>query len=205
MNDSATRRTGSNGGRPRKAGPRHGCGKIVQPRAEERLADVLAFAAAQPHRAGSTSPLAATLIGRLLDDRRPRIPGPGFAPPRVALAGYTAVQLNELADRYLRTYGRWQSAQLSRRPFAVIGGAATVRAERTPEQEARAFETARIEWASVSKALRQAGQRVADAFETVVLHAAPETDERLVPAWAILSLPEALRTLAAYYRVPAAR
>lgn len=187
-------------GRPRKAGPREPNGRlqrqgVAQERAE--LAHVLAF---HPQRRGSESRLRATLIGRLLDPRFPASPGPGYEPAAVVVEDLSAEQAYDLAERYLRAYQRWQAVRLSRRPLAVTGGGGSVRVELDLEDERKEYEGAMRAWADVSRALRDAGERVEQAFDAIVLHAAPEADQRLVPAWIRLSLPAAFRAIEAFYR-----
>lgn len=181
----AVRKTFSGPGRPRKEGPRQPNGQLRRPPPNQQSADIIALVLDQPHRRGSRDQRRSTLIGRLVLDgivRHDRI---------------HRDQLIEAADRFAADYARFQRAVASRRPLAVTGGKVLVPDD--PERDEREYRAAGEAWASVRRALRDAGERAEKAAHAAILDAAPEAEARSMAPWVVLSLPAALAALALYY------
>jgi hypothetical protein len=179
----------SGSGRPRKAGPRHPCGKLVQARPAEREADNIVVALRQPHRRDAPvprDPHLCTLIGQLVERGE-------------VVSKLPKNLLHDAAKRYAADYARYQRALLSRRPLAVTGGA-VLRAE-DADAEARAYRSACDTFAAAGRALRAAGERVEKAAHAAILDAAPETPSATLAPWIKLSLPAALAALVEHYRL----
>lgn len=174
--------------RTRRPGPREPNGQLRRIPLKQATAEIIAIARHQPHRKGSTDPRLSALIGRLVVAEAP-------AKPVVQVEGFTQQDLYDLAQKFLAFYGRYQAALASRRPLAVTGGGA-LRPDPDPVAEQRAIDA----WASVSRALRDAGERVEKAAHAAIIDAAPEADQRTMAAWVTLSLPEAFRVLDAHFR-----
>lgn len=184
----AARKTFSGSTQRRKTGPRHPCGKLVQPTREEREADIRGVVIDQRHRFGAVDPndpMAGTLIGRLLG---------GVRPAAVTVEGMTGADLHVLAQRFQDTYRRYQAALASRRAYAVTGGGA-LRPEPDPVAEQRAIDA----WAHVCRCLRVHSERVEKAMIAAVIDASPDMDQRTLAPWIILSLPLGFRALGEAY------
>lgn len=183
------RKTVSGAGRPRKAGPRHPCGKLIQPKPVEKEAEVIAFVLQQPHRRDAPvphDPHLVTLIGRLIEGGE-------------LLSSLPKNILHDASKRFAADYGRYQRALLSRRPLAVTGGR-VLRAE-DAEADEREYRSACEAFAAAGRALRAAGDRVEKAADAAILHAAPEALSSTLAPWIKLSLPAGLAALVEHYRL----
>lgn len=181
------RRTVSGGGRPRKAGPREPNGDLQRPSREETTAEIISIAIAQPHRRGSADPRRRWAIGRLLLDGKVIVPEIG------------AAKLEQAANRYAADYHRLKRALLSKRPLAVTGGKKL--SPEDPERDEREYAEALAAWSDVTRALKDADERVRKALDFAVLDAAPDADERCFPFWVVHSLAAGLAIIAGHYGV----